>query len=252
MGQELARSQTHPPAAGWFCTNCHNPHASDYQGILVMRQRDLCFTCHPTVAPLSQKAVQHNPFLLDDCTGCHEPHGANTKPLLTAEQPALCYRCHKGIQADFEKPSHHPVGTVKLVCSGCHQPHAADYEFLLTATDNSFCYQCHYSTIGVTYQASRHDVNLCIRCHTPHGSVFAPLLRNRNPELCLECHDAATTGMNKHPVGPRFYDTRGKEPLTCTSTCHNPHGTPYVRMLNYPYRKDGLCLKCHPAVGALF
>jgi predicted CXXCH cytochrome family protein len=257
MGSELSRAQTHPPAAGWFCTNCHNPHASNWKGILVTRQRDLCFQCHPTVAPLSLKAVQHNPFLYDNCSGCHEPHGSNTRPLLIAAQPALCYRCHPTIANDFQKPSHHPVGTVKLNCSDCHNPHAADFGFLLDARDNSFCYECHRSAngsasaIGATYQQSAHVGQLCIRCHTPHGSVFAPLLRNSNPELCLECH-TWYDNTHIHPVSGRFYDSHAKKRLTCTSTCHNPHGTQYPRMLKYPYRKDGLCLQCHPGVGISF
>jgi DmsE family decaheme c-type cytochrome len=257
MGQELSRMQTHPPAAGWFCTNCHNPHASDFKGILVLKQRELCFTCHPTVATLSLKSVQHNPFLADNCTGCHEPHGANTRPLLITDQPPLCYRCHPEIANDFAKPSHHPVGSVQLTCAGCHNPHAADFDFLLQARDNEFCYQCHSrangnaAAIRATYERSAHKVKLCIDCHTPHGSVFAPLLRNSNPELCLGCH-TGYDAKHLHPVTRRFYDSNMKQRLTCTSTCHNPHGTQYPRMLNYPYRRDGLCLKCHPGVGIKF
>lgn len=257
MGAELSRMQTHPPAAGWFCTNCHNPHASDYQGILTMRQRDLCFTCHPTVAPLSLKAVQHNPFQFDNCTGCHEPHGSDTKPLLISSQPEVCYRCHPEIRNDFQQPSHHPVGTVKLNCADCHNPHAADYSYLLEARDNAFCYKCHTNAIGnayaikATYEQSAHRVKLCIDCHTPHGSAFAPLLRDSNPELCLGCHPAYSD-THKHPIARRFYDSHAKQRLTCTSTCHNPHGTNNVKMLNYPYRKDGLCLECHPGVGVTF
>lgn len=251
MGAELSRMQTHPPAASWFCTNCHDPHASQWKGILVMRQRDLCFECHPTVAPLSLKAVQHSPFENDDCTGCHEPHGADTKPLLVESQPSLCYRCHAGIQNDFLQPSHHPVGTVKLNCADCHDPHAADYAFLLTARDNNFCYQCHASEIRPTYVDSAHVVLLCVRCHTPHGSAFKPLLRNNNPELCLECHPVYNDSY-AHPASRKFYDAKANKPLTCTSTCHNPHGTGNLRMLNYPYRKDQVCLTCHPEVGNTF
>lgn len=251
MGAELSRMQTHPPAASWFCTDCHDPHASAFKGILVRRQRDLCFECHPTVAPLSLKPVQHSPFQNDDCTGCHEPHGADTRPLLIQSQPSLCYRCHPGIQNDFLKTSHHPVGTVKLNCADCHDPHAADYEFLLTARDDSFCYTCHAAAIRPTYVNSAHEVLLCIRCHTPHGSAFTPLLRNGNPELCLECHPVYNE-YYAHPAGRTFYDTHAKKPLTCTSTCHNPHGTGNLRMLNDPYRKDEICLRCHPGVGVTF
>jgi predicted CXXCH cytochrome family protein len=35
-------------------------------------------------------------------------------------------------------------------------------------------------------------------------------------------------------------------PLTCTSSCHNPHGTRLNAMLrNFDYHQDGNCLMCH-------
>lgn len=253
MGPELARDQVHPPVAGRFCLNCHNPHASEYRGILVDNQRDLCFTCHPSVAPLSLKPVQHNPFLYDDCTGCHEPHGSDYVPLLISAQPTVCYNCHPDISQDFLRPSHHPVGTVQLNCGDCHNPHAADYPGLLAAEDNEMCYQCHRVKIEASYDASAHNDTLCIKCHTPHGSDYNPLLIERNPEVCLNCHDPkfydAEQG-NNHPVRPSDFDVAAQEPLTCTSTCHNPHGTSLNFMLmNFPSPLDGQCLQCHAKLG---
>jgi len=252
VAAEMAASQVHPPFEGRYCTNCHDPHASQWKGILVNNQRDLCFTCHPSVAPLSLKAVQHNPFQYDNCTGCHEPHGSNFTPLLISEQPSLCYDCHGEIQTDFLKPSHHPVDSIDLDCSGCHNPHATDYAALLVAKDNSLCYTCHDSyPKQATYNASAHaDGNvLCIGCHTPHGSQFAPILRDSNPDLCLNCHDAYDgTDVNKHPVRPVYYDINAGKGLTCSSTCHDPHGTGNNNMLKY-YNSplDGNCLICHRA-----
>lgn len=257
IGPEINRAQAHPPAANRYCTSCHHPHASDYKGILVTNQRDLCFTCHPTVAPLSLKAYQHNPFVYDNCTGCHEPHGSDYPPLLDQPQPGLCYKCHPGIQNDFKKPSHHPVGTVKLVCGDCHNPHAADYKFLIDAQDNAFCYECHATAIKATYEPSAHRRVLCVRCHTPHGSYYGPLLIKPNPPLCLDCHnpnwyDEDAPGApprNNHPVRPVHYDMYAKKPLTCTTTCHNPHGTSHNYMLRYySWPFDGRCLICHRLV----
>lgn len=258
MGAELSRAQVHPPAGERYCTNCHDPHASDHKGILVTNQRDLCFICHPSVAPLSLKAVQHYPFQYDNCTGCHEPHGSDWSPLLIDGTPPLCYTCHPTIQKDFQKPSHHPVGTVELRCEDCHNPHAADYEFLLTARDNSFCYQCHRDPIAVTYERSAHLDTLCIRCHSPHGTDWAPLLRQRNPDVCLECHSAAVDHDNAHPFRPNFYDVSAKSGMTCTSSCHDPHGTLHsdwmVKYKSYyaAWRMDGFCRQCHAGVGQYF
>lgn len=262
MGPELAKAQVHPPVAGRYCTNCHDPHATEYRGILVDNQRDLCFRCHPSVAPLSLKPVQHQPFLYDSCTGCHEPHGSDYRPLLVKDQPPLCFDCHPGIRQDFRKPSHHPVEAANLDCAACHDPHGADYAALLDARGNEFCYECHAQQRGdqmaikATYERSKHEAVLCIRCHTPHGSYDAPLLRDSNPDVCLECH-SDYEGRNRHPVRPTYYDVQERGGLTCTSSCHRPHGTPYANMLQYPYGsngwgKDGICLQCHTEVGKKF
>jgi len=254
IGRELNRAQQHPPVAQHSCLICHHPHASEHRGILVDSQRDLCFVCHPSVAPLSLKPVQHQPFGGDNCTGCHEPHGSNYTPLLRSAQPDLCYKCHGGIRYDFLKASHHPVGTVNLNCADCHDPHAADYRFLLTAKGNDFCYKCHATARGAsyaikpTYEPSAHGANavLCVRCHSPHGSNYTPLLRTSNPELCLECHGPTVDGPNKHPFRPNLWDVAAKKPLTCTTTCHNPHGTDQNYMLKrYSHPQDGQCLQCH-------
>lgn len=252
IGPELAREQVHSPVDGRYCMNCHDPHASQYRGILVASQRDLCFRCHPSVAPLSLKAVQHEPFL-DNCTGCHEPHGSDYLPLLRNPEPQLCYDCHPDIGQDFLKPSHHPVGTVKLACADCHDPHAADFPALLSAKDNAMCYQCHRVRIEASYERSAHEDVLCVRCHTPHGSQYAPLLQDRNPEVCLKCHKPAyfdEEAGNNHPMRPYSFDVAAQKPLTCTSTCHDPHGTDQNYMLQgYSFPKDGQCLQCHGKVG---
>lgn len=260
IGPELARKQVHPPVANRFCTDCHDPHASRYKGILVADQKDLCFRCHPTVAPLSLKAVQHQPFMNGECTSCHEPHGSDYMPLLKKPEPTLCYKCHPAIADSFSKPSHHPVGTAGLTCSDCHDPHGADYPGLVSATGNDMCYRCHASTIKASYERSAHKGTLCIRCHTPHGSDWAPILIKDNPDVCLQCHSAAaydesssSTYRNNHPVRPKHYDPAAKTGLTCTSTCHDPHGTAYTHMLRgYDYPQDGQCLQCHTRVGIDF
>jgi DmsE family decaheme c-type cytochrome len=253
VGDERARAHQHPPFEGGFCMNCHDPHASDHRGQLVDNQRDLCFVCHPSVAHLSLKPVQHNPYYYDNCTGCHEPHSSETEPLLIKEQPELCYDCHPEIRNDFLRVSHHPVGTIALDCADCHDPHATDYSALLTASGNEVCYECHGTLIRTTYSRSSHVGLQCIRCHTPHGSDYEPILRSRNPDICLQCHvNYDRTDLNKHPATPEYFDIVAHKGLTCSSTCHDPHGTRYLRMLNYTWPADGICLACHPRVGIDF
>lgn len=257
VAAEMARDQLHPPYEGRFCTNCHDPHASEWRGILVTNQRELCFTCHPSVAPFSLMPVQHQPFEYDNCTGCHEPHGSDFRPLLIRDTPPLCYSCHPEIETDFLRPSHHPVDTIDLECEDCHNPHGANYSALLFARNNDLCYGCHQVyPRPATYQASAHDdANvLCIDCHTPHGSNFAPILQERNPDLCIDCHPAydestPTQHRNNHPVRPVHYDVNAGKPLTCSSSCHDPHGTVHTSMLRYyDHPKDGVCLICHGVI----
>ena len=251
IGEELSRMQVHAPVEGFHCTNCHNPHGSAHRGILVDAQRDLCFTCHPSVARLSGMAVQHGPYANDACTDCHEPHGSDFGPLLRAEEPRLCYMCHPEIQTDFRRASHHPVGTVTLNCTGCHDAHATNYSALLYDNDNGICYDCHARPIQATYDRSAHLNTPCWGCHTPHGSDYGPLLKASQPTVCFPCHsrqhfDDAAGGYKNHPVRPVYYDVNAKTNLTCTTTCHDPHGTSHNYMLRYyDSPQDGNCLICH-------
>jgi len=250
IGKELNRMQSHPPAKQGWCTDCHNPHASNNKGILVARQRELCFRCHPTVASISNMPTQHQPFKNDNCTGCHEPHGSDNSPLLVKAQPALCYNCHPQIKNQFARSSHHPVG-LNLTCGSCHNPHAALYPGLLSGSGNEFCFECHGDKQAV-YEASSHTKAECISCHTPHGSENPPMLIAAQPELCLRCHPAAE-GANRHPINSKYYDLRAKRGLTCTSSCHNPHGTSFDFMMkSYNWEQDGMCLQCHKTVGIYY
>lgn len=251
LGEQLQRMQTHPPAKEGRCVECHNPHASAYRGIIVSSQRSLCMSCHPSVAAKENLAVQHAPFLNGDCTGCHQPHGSRYEPLLNAIRPDLCYECHPETESDFRRPSHHPVGGT-FTCASCHDPHAAPFLNLVAATGNGFCYQCHTS-VRKRYDASAHAETRCDSCHTAHGSNSVPLLVQRNPPLCFRCHarkgyDERTHAVlyKNHPVRGAHYDVNAEAPLTCTSSCHNPHGTELNRMLRYfDYHRDGTCLMCH-------
>lgn len=256
MGREINRAQAHAPVEGLHCTNCHDPHGTEYKGILVDNQRDLCFTCHPSVARLANMGVQHRPFLEDACSDCHEPHGSDYVPLLRNSQPALCYDCHPAIATDFLKVSHHPVGTISFNCGDCHGPHATNYSGLLYNSGNGICYDCHATAIRTSYDASSHFRTPCWGCHTPHGSNYGPLLKSAQPEVCFPCHDkvdfddaAGGNYRNKHPVRPVYWDVNARQALTCTTSCHDPHGSGRTSMMRaYDALEDGNCLICHARV----
>jgi len=250
MADQLAKAQLHPPFELLACLSCHSPHGSNYKVLLRQSQKILCLACHPTVAPLSAKAVQHDPFEKGDCTGCHEPHSAPVKPLLPSAEPAFCYGCHSEIQNAFARSSHHPVG-VLIDCTSCHQPHAWDYADLLLADGNEMCYMCH-SDKRFPYVYTAHNQidytarwrGACVNCHVAHGSDWGPLLANEELSLCWTCHPSYS-GKTSHPVLRRTDFPRTGGRVTCSSNCHNPHGTQYRNMLTKV--PDGLCLRCHPA-----
>jgi predicted CXXCH cytochrome family protein len=265
MSADYALPDLHKPFAQKRCDLCHQPHASDFQRILLKQQKALCFSCHPQIAVLVGMPVQHAPFMNGQCTGCHRPHSSVPRFLLKSPEPTLCYSCHPNIQNDFLKPSHHPIGTPLLNCSSCHTPHAALYRRLLIARDNGLCYTCHGAK-QLFFERSAHKnlslgaaAGLCINCHTPHGSVWKPLLIKDQMALCLTCHPTKISRLDmiatlrkpvsltfvhhNHPVGYKWRDQLVGGPLTCSSSCHDPHGTGRRRMLKR--LPDALCLRCH-------
>jgi len=90
---ETWKTSHHPIREGQIgCSDCHNPHGSQTQGMLVAASlNDTCFTCH---------AEKRGPFLWEhapvreDCNACHEPHGSNHTKLQITSVPFLCQRCH--------------------------------------------------------------------------------------------------------------------------------------------------------------
>jgi DmsE family decaheme c-type cytochrome len=90
---EFERTSVHPVRYGKMqCTQCHNPHGSYTDSLLVANTKNAtCYRCH---------AEKRGPFLWahapvsEDCGICHEFHGSNTKPLLKQRAPWLCQQCH--------------------------------------------------------------------------------------------------------------------------------------------------------------
>jgi DmsE family decaheme c-type cytochrome len=75
----------HAPVAE-DCGNCHDPHGSNYPGMLTMRAPMLCQSCHsqeghpsaPTDADGLPSATASQFLLAQNCMNCHtQPHGSN-------------------------------------------------------------------------------------------------------------------------------------------------------------------------------
>lgn len=107
---------THGPVAAGMCLGCHNPHASDQQGLLKKEPVALCLDCHPEVRqgphviagfsrsghplgePFKGKEAEDplRPGKRFYCASCHEPHRSEL-PKLTrfGKGMASCAKCHK-------------------------------------------------------------------------------------------------------------------------------------------------------------
>ncbi len=90
----------HPPAFE-DCSNCHDPHSSNFKNLLSTANIiELCTACHED----AQKRHFHpmGPGTIDPrtktdlvCTGCHSPHSGSDKNILNADQNRqLCNQCH--------------------------------------------------------------------------------------------------------------------------------------------------------------
>ena len=242
----------HSPFKRGFCTSCHEPHASDYRGLLRINQLRLCYSCHFDRDADLAKPVKHKPYAEGKCCDCHDPHAAQTQGLLPApSQTEFCLRCHS--RAYVFGPTHHPVPE-GLACTKCHSPHAGFEKALLPEKSPDLCLRCHTFNNGEMamyyYKRSKHSKLSCFDCHGKEGFGFKFKSAEEKLRLCLSCHpdysEKTTRKKGKcftHPVGPPWTDVNTNGLLTCSSTCHNPHGTPYRKLLTG--KGDELCLKCH-------
>lgn len=243
----------HSPFKQGFCTSCHEPHASDHNGLLRINQMRLCYSCHFDRDADLAKPVRHKPYAEGRCCDCHDPHATQTKGLLPApSQTEFCLRCHS--RAYVFGPTHHPVPE-GLACTKCHSPHAGFEKALLPKRSPDLCLDCH--TFGndkmalIYYKRSKHGKLSCFDCHGKEGFGFKFETLEEKLNVCLSCHPdfIGKVQLKKgkkyfvHPVGSPWTDINTGELLTCSSTCHNPHGTPYRKLLTG--YGDGLCIKCH-------
>lgn len=114
-------------------------------------------------------------------------------------------------------------------------------------TAGSACLECHQELRAKTEVKSRHQPFLKGECTACHESLHTGSVRKRTPEediaLCLSCHPQGGLGYS-HPVGPSYVDAVTGRPLTCSTSCHDPHGSQY-KALGRVGEGDRLCLSCH-------
>lgn len=69
----------HGPVAAGYCTECHHPHMSKNEKLLIRTGQDLCLFCHDAQHIL--KGETHEGIEDTSCTECHNPHGSTDRYL---------------------------------------------------------------------------------------------------------------------------------------------------------------------------
>jgi len=151
------------------CVNCHNPHSSDQQRLLIDGTNNLCLRCHnKTIIKdsirisninqlLSDAKSVHAPVESGECVTCHNPHFAEQRSLLigffpseqyvnaTLENFEICFLCHDSDIIDSQMTEFgtnfrdgnrnlhfvHINGDKGRNCTVCHDMHGAANDRLI-------------------------------------------------------------------------------------------------------------------------
>jgi predicted CXXCH cytochrome family protein len=70
----------HGPINGGYCNECHVPHNSKFEKLLLNDGQDLCFKCHSKEDVLSNE--KHSKIDSTKCWKCHNPHVEKNKYML--------------------------------------------------------------------------------------------------------------------------------------------------------------------------
>ena len=135
---DFLKPSAHPVRQGQLvCTDCHNPHGTNADKLLVRTTlNETCYSCHTEKrGPL---IWEHAP-VAEDCSICHDPHGAVHGSMLTRRAPLLCQSCHT--------PSGHP--SVPYDSSGLAGGTASP--FLLAGN----CLSCHTQVHGSNHPSGK-------------------------------------------------------------------------------------------------
>ena len=138
--------------------DCHRPHASLGESLLVTDKRKLCFECHddPSHNRDGSHWIFRHPPAEEDCGGCHLSHASDEKANLKKPQWDLCRSCHPTHDAhSLDASSASESGTVQIpegvlltgdkmiVCTVCHRPHGGGFPSLLKEDRSKLCILCH-------------------------------------------------------------------------------------------------------------
>lgn len=267
--ESFSHPVTHGPAASGACTYCHSPHGGDSAAMLKRPLRDLCLSCHTTMAEdLRQGELLHSAITEQECISCHQPHGSTRKQLLLKEGQELCFDCHEEIgHIRQTAAAGHQTLFAERGCGACHSTHVSDFANLLNTPAEQLCLDCHNKdnpatrklrdiraeVSGKKYQHAPLAEEGCSACHNPHGSSSPLLLNQQYPAgvyapftkdtyaFCFQCHEAGafteqyTENLTSFRNGKRnlhfLHANQGNKGRTC-QMCHNPHASDVEHLIN--------------------
>jgi predicted CXXCH cytochrome family protein len=284
----VPKVKPHDPLGGKECTDCHKRVVSSKVNCLLAKE-DLCEFCHRVPAeggvtrlvespePLCFKCHKkdqfkgsfvHGPFAAGACITCHDPHGGNVPGMLRNTGEQMCLECHTDMNARLRnaKFRHKAAGTG---CVDCHSPHTSEQRYLLTSAVPGLCGKCHEKTIrdqqtAVVKHSPVTEDSACMNCHDPHAAQNSNLLLADGIDICLKCHDKTVKDKDKKQEFADMKQLLAANPYPhgpiqnrdC-SACHNPHGSPYYRLVTNQYPQGfyapffttnyDLCFRCHEA-----
>lgn len=242
---QVAEQVVHEPVLAGRCASCHSPHRLSQEARTALRRGDLAArTVRGRSAGIARALVDvFVPRVADAAVAGPGGDAAATADRTAEAVSDDCAGCHSDVGGGTQAGDH-PLGD-DVTCLTCHAPHASGHKARLVAASDVLCGGCHTVPEGHTDHAGMD----CLECHRMHRSVEPPLLRDHATDVCVRCHPEAE-GRYDHPTRPTYHDPNSGGGLTCTSSCHDPHGGSYSMMMRCPYGEmgygtDALCLKCH-------
>ena len=245
-----------------MCVLCHDIPAIGGRASLMEPSAPTCFKCHSEEA--FDGSFVHGPFAAGACLTCHSPHGDNSSAMVRISGRQICLPCHEETKADFDSARFRHQASAGG-CTECHTPHASEQRYQLRKAVPGVCVECHEDLFEkleaavVTHSAVEED-SACLNCHEAHTSENDWLLSGEDMEVCLGCHNEPikVDDLELEPMGPILAAKprhHGPVEFRICSECHNPHSSPYFRLLTdaYPERlyapyfesNYALCFRCH-------
>lgn len=231
-----------------------------------LRVSEVCLDCHDDYAA-NLRGTPHrlpddpaNPLARLFCSDCHAGDARHYEDdpeafprvvpaaLDPMDEARVCAQCHTNShQQSMMEGNAHTMNEVN--CSSCHQVHGNHRNALLQKKNQTtLCLDCHTSVAGEFARSYRHPVNdgivTCTECHSTLAvTATEDLSMHGTNAACFQCHGEFQGPFPFEHQATVDYSTEGGGCITC----HEPHGSHNVRMLNQPYEPPHyqLCSQCH-------